>query len=161
MVVQDLACNMRFDNRSSFRCHGNLDYVLTPTGDIGAISGEFNLLKQHILLWASTPLGEDPDPKVGCVLHKYSFGKATSANLRKVEQELVTNLQYNFPEYTITGVRVISAYDALTNTHGIAVTALFNLTEVSFFTNTESLLELWKEVRQSLGSLAYMTDAKP
>lgn len=157
MPVCDLACNMRFDNRSSFRCHGNLDKVLTPTGDLATICGEWRLLQQHILIWASTPLGEDIDPKCGCILHRYQFGKAITANLNKLELELKANMQYNFPEYTITNVRVISAYDDITNTHGIAVSALFNGDEVSFFTNSEGLLELWRETRQTLGKLAYIT----
>ena len=84
----DLACNLRFDNRGSFRCHGNLDYVLTPTGDMAAVWGEYNLLKHHILIWAATPLGEDVDPKCGCVLHKYHFRPNHGYNMHKLQLEL-------------------------------------------------------------------------
>lgn len=160
MPVCDLACNMRFDTKGSFRCHGNTDKVLTPTGDLAVVCGEWRLLKQHILIWASTPLGEDIDPLCGCILHKYQFGKAITANLNKLEMELTANLQYNFKEYTISGVRVIKAYDDTTNTHGIAVTALFNSTEFSFFTNSDGLLELWRETRKTLGSFAYITNTR-
>lgn len=158
--VCDVACNARMDNRSSFRCHGNLDEVLTPTGDTAVICGEWRLLKQHIILWAATPLGEDIDPQCGCVLHKYQFGKATTANLNRLELELAENLKYNFPEYIITNVRVIQAYDQVTDTHGIAVTALFSGEEIGFFTNSEGLLELWRKTRQTLGTLEYITNAR-
>jgi hypothetical protein len=148
------------DNRSGFRCHGNWDELLTPTGDTAVICGEWRLLKQHILLWAATPLGEDIDPQCGCVLHKYKFSKVIDANINKLEMELKSNLQYNFPEYVISNVRVINAYDQVTNTHGIAVTALFSGEEIGFFTNSEELLELWRTTRQTLGALEHITDAR-
>lgn len=158
--VMDTACNMRLDNWSSFSCHGNLDEVLTPTGDTAVISGEWALLKQHIIFWVATPLGEDIDPKCGCILHKYEFGKAIDANYKKIELELRANLQYNFPEYTITNVRVVPGFNEVTNTHGVAVTAMFNTQPVAFFTNSEELLQLAREMRKTLGGLAYITDTK-
>ena len=158
--VMDIACNLRLDTWSSYGCHGNMDKVLTPTGDTAVISGEWNLLKQHIVIWVATPLGEDPDPKIGCILHKYEFRKAVVANYKVIEMELKANLEYNFPEYYISNVRVIGGFDEVSNTHGIVVSARFNSEEVAFFTNSEKMLDLWRQMRQSLGSLAYITDAK-
>ncbi len=160
MSVCDIACNARMDSHASFRCHGALDESLTPTGDVAVICGEWHLLKQHIILWAATPLGEDIDPRCGCVLHKYQFGKAINTNLDKLELELTENLKYNFPEYVISNVRVIKAYDPVTNTHGIAVTALFSGEDVGFFTNSEDLLDLWRKTKQTLGTLEHVTDAR-
>jgi hypothetical protein len=157
MPVCDIACNMRLDKTGSFRCHGNLDELLTPTGDVAHICGEFHILKQHIVIWAATPLGEDIDPKVGCILHKYKLGKATNANFNKLELELAANLKYNFPEYNISNVRVIRAYDKLTDIHGIAVSAQFSGEDIAFFTDSEGLLELWRNMRKTLGTLAYIT----
>jgi len=94
------------------------------------------------------------------VLHKYQLGKATTANLNRLELELAENLKYNFPEYIITNVRVIQAYDQITDTHGIAVTALFSGEEIGFFTNSEDLLELWRKTKQTLGTLEHITDAR-
>ena len=74
--------------------------------------------------------------------------------------ELAENLKYNFPEYIITNVRVIKAYDQITDTHGIAVTALFSGEEIGFFTNSEGLLELWRKTRQTLGTLEHITNAR-
>lgn len=160
MPVCDLAFNGNLDSRGSFRCHKNGDYVLTPTGDIAVVCGAGRLLLQHLILWAATPLGEDLDPKCGCILHKYTFGKATKTNFDKLELELKANIEYNFPEYTITNVRVVSAYDELTDTHGIAVSALFNTEEVTFFADSTGLAELWQAVRAALGKLEYITNAK-
>lgn len=160
MPVMDQACNLRLDSKSSFRCHGNLDYVLTPTGDKATISGTWARLQQQIILWASTPLGEDIDPKCGCILHKYLRGKYYAARLETLELELTANLKYNFPDYIITGVRVVSAYDDETESPGITCTALFNSQEVAFFADAAGLLELRNAVRRSLGALAHITNAK-
>jgi len=137
-----------------------MDKVLTPTGDLAVICGEWNLLKQHIVIWASTPLGEDIDPLCGCILHKYHFGKAINTNLNKLELELKANMEYNFPEYTITNVRCVNAFDELTNTHGIAVSAMFNSEEVAFFTDSEGLLELWRQTRKTLKALEFITGGR-
>lgn len=160
MPVCDLACNANLTSRGSFRCHLNMDYVLTPTGDIAVICGAARLLLQHLLIWVATPLGEDIDPNVGCILHKYTFGKATQTNMDKLELELKANMQYNFPEYEITNVRVISAYDQISDLHGIVVSALFNTEEITFFTDSTNLAEMWSAMRQSLGKLEYITNAK-
>jgi tRNA U38,U39,U40 pseudouridine synthase TruA len=160
MPVCDKQLNMRFDKRGSFRCHGNLDGVLTPNGDQALICGEWNLLKQSILLWASTPVGEDIDPKCGCILYKYILHKATYSNLNKLEMELKSNLSYNFPDYQITQVRAIQVYDEDTDTNGLAVSALFNGEEMQFIADPTGLLELQTAMRKYLGTLEWITDAK-
>lgn len=150
---------MRLEH-GTFRCHGMLDYVLTPTGDLATVSGEWDLLLQHILIWAATPLGEDVDPQCGCILHKYHFRPNHGINLSKLELELRSNLQYNFPEYKISNVRVVDAYDQITNLHGIACTAMFSDFDISFFTDSEGLLEMWRSMRQTLGTLEHITNER-
>jgi hypothetical protein len=157
--VCDKQCNMNM-RIGRFRCHGQLDGVLTPSGDQAILCGRWNLLQQHVVLWASTPLGEDIDPKCGCILHKYQFGKAITTNYRILEMELKANLEYNFPEYRISNVRVVSAFDQSTDIHGIVCSVRFDDQEMEFFTDSEGLAELWRDTRQTLGALAYITNAK-
>lgn len=160
MPVCDTANNMRMDKRGAFRCHGNLDKVLTPTGDKAKTCGAANLLRQSIGLWAATPLGEDIDPKCGCILYRYFLKKATYTNANQLEMELKANLVYNFPDYSITSVRVVSVYDEGTNTNGIACSALFNGEEISFIADAEGLLALQAAMRKTLGTLQYITNAR-
>lgn len=155
-----MMCNMRFDKHGSFRCHGNLDKVLTPNGDQAVVSGDYELLRQSILIWASTPIGEDIDPKCGCILHNYVLAKGTYQNLRSLEIDLLTNMRYNFPDYSITSVRVIPVYDEDTNTQGIAVSALFNDEEINFIADASGLLEIENAMRKMTANLEYITQTR-
>jgi hypothetical protein len=148
---------MRFDNRASFRCHGNLDKVLTPTGDQAVVSGDWNLLQQHVLIWAATPLGEDIDPKRGCILYNYILKKATISNINVLKMELRANLQHNFPEYTISNVSAIPTYDETTGTNGLACSAMFGDIELGFVATAEGLLEVQQAMKKTLGNLVNIT----
>jgi phage baseplate assembly protein W len=160
MPICDIASNLRFDHRSAAGCSGNLDKILTPSGDQAIICGEWPRLRQHVLLWLGTPLGEDIDPKCGCVLYKYVLGKLISGNLHKMEMELKANLEYNFPEYVISSVRCETTINLTTNQAAVALSVQMNDHDVGMLIDGQELLNLRQSVRSTLNKLEYITNTR-
>ena len=85
------------------QCHSSLDIVLDATGDIALISGQ-DELKQRFFLYLATPKGERYDPKIGCSCLDYLHEKNTAGNLRRLEQDLESDMDYQFPELEINSI---------------------------------------------------------
>lgn len=84
-------------------CHSALDLTLDATGDISLIHGQ-DELKQRFFLYLGTPKGERYDPKIGCSCLDYLHEKNTAGNLRRLEQELESDIDYQFPELDINSI---------------------------------------------------------
>ena len=85
------------------QCHTSLDILLDATGDIALIHGQ-DELKQRFLLYLAIPKGERYDPKIGCSCLDHLHEKNTTANMRLLEQEIESDMKYQFPEISINSV---------------------------------------------------------
>lgn len=90
------------------QCHSSLDVELDATGDIAIISGQ-DELKQRFFLYLATPKGERYDPKIGCSCLDYLHEKNTSGNLRRLEQDLESDMDYQFPELVINSITCLKS----------------------------------------------------
>jgi hypothetical protein len=85
------------------RCHTALDICLDPTGDISLITGQEEI-NQRFFLYLAIPKGEFYLPDVGCYAYDFLHEKVTSNNLRRMEQDLLADMEYQFPELAIQSV---------------------------------------------------------
>lgn len=88
------------------QCHTALDIQLTATGDFAIISGTEEI-QQRFLLYLATPKGERFDPNIGCFAHDYLHEKNTNCNMRMMEQDILGDMSYQFPEVTVKSVSCI------------------------------------------------------
>lgn len=88
------------------QCHTALDIQLTATGDIAIISGTEEI-QQRFLLYLATPKGERFNPRIGCFAHDYLHEKNTPSNMRMMEQDIIGDMSYQFPEVNVTSVTCI------------------------------------------------------
>lgn len=88
------------------QCHTALDIQLTATGDLAIISGTEEI-QQRFLLYLATPKGERFDPNIGCFAHDYLHEKNTKSNMRMMEQDILGDMSYQFPEVTVKSVSCI------------------------------------------------------
>ena len=95
----DLCTNMDI-SAGHCHCHSSLDLRLDATGDLALISGQ-DELKQRFFLYLATPKGERYDPNIGCSCLDYLHEKNTRSNLRRLEQDLLADMKYQFPELVI------------------------------------------------------------
>ena len=102
----DLRTNT-YQESGKYTCHGQnglLDLVLDPSGDLALITDPLEQLLQEIRIWSGTKLGERIDPRLGCVLHDYSFAKMTASELENLRLDLEHNFLVNFPEFS--GIKI-------------------------------------------------------
>lgn len=98
----DLKTNM--DISSGYcHCHTALDLTLTPDGDLSVISGQEEL-NQRFFIYLATPKGERYDSNIGCYAYDYLHEKVTSNNMRRMEQDLLADMKYQFPELAVQSV---------------------------------------------------------
>lgn len=101
----DIATNL--DISPGFcQCHTALDIILTATGDLAIISGTKEI-QQRFLLYLATPKGERFDPNIGCFAHDYLHEKNTKSNMRMMEQDIIGDMSYQFPEITVNSVSCV------------------------------------------------------
>ena len=101
----DIATNL--DISPGFcQCHTALDIQLTATGDIAIISGTEEI-QQRFLLYLATPKGERFDPNIGCFAHDYLHEKNTKSSMRMMEQDIIGDMSYQFPEITVNSVSCV------------------------------------------------------
>ena len=102
MEYYDLKTNMDI-SAGWCHCHSSLDLTLDATGDLALISGN-NELKQRFFIYLATPKGERYDPNIGCSCLDYLHEKNTRGNLRRLEQDLESDISYQFPELSINSI---------------------------------------------------------
>lgn len=101
----DIATNL--DISPGFcQCHTALDIILTATGDLAIISGTKEI-QQRFLLYLATPKGERFDPNIGCFAHDYLHEKNTKSSMRMMEQDIIGDMSYQFPEITVNSVSCV------------------------------------------------------
>lgn len=101
----DIATNL--DISPGFcQCHTALDIRLTATGDLAIISGTEEI-QQRFLLYLATPKGERFDPNIGCFAHDYLHEKNTKSSMRMMEQDIIGDMSYQFPEITVNSVSCV------------------------------------------------------
>lgn len=101
----DIATNL--DISPGFcQCHTALDIRLTATGDLAIISGTEEI-QQRFLLYLATPKGERFDPNIGCFAHDYLHEKNTKSNMRMMEQDILGDMSYQFPEVKVNSVSCV------------------------------------------------------
>jgi phage baseplate assembly protein W len=101
----DIATNL--DISPGFcQCHTALDIRLTATGDLAIISGTKEI-QQRFLLYLATPKGERFDPNIGCFAHDYLHEKNTKSSMRMMEQDIIGDMSYQFPEITVNSVSCV------------------------------------------------------
>lgn len=84
-------------------CHSSLDLTLTPSGDLAIISDQ-DELNQRFFLYLATPKGEFYNSQIGCYAYDYLHEKNTSNNMRRMEQDILSDFAYQFPELKVHGV---------------------------------------------------------
>lgn len=101
-MMYDLKTNM--DISSGYcHCHTSLDLTLTPDGDLSIISGQEEL-NQRFFIYLAIPKGEFYLKEIGCYAYDYLHEKNTSANMRRMEQDLLSDMKYQFPELAVSSV---------------------------------------------------------
>jgi len=118
----DLRTNQRVEGGYS-KCHGGRDLLLSATGDLALVENERENLFQRLALWAVTPKGELTDPRAGCALFAYRHAKLTNENMLMFAGEMLSDLRYSFPEWSIKGVQCNFTYETgnRINRNGIVV----------------------------------------
>lgn len=102
ILLWDLCTNM--DISSGFcRCHSSLDLILTADGDLSIVDNA-NEMKQRFLLYLSTPKGERFNPQIGSACYDYLHEKNTRNNMRRMEQDVLGDMDYQFPEIDVSSV---------------------------------------------------------
>lgn len=101
-MYYDVATNLDISTGFS-HCHTALDILLTATGDLSIVSGN-DELRQRFLLYLATPKGERFDPEIGCFAYDYLHEKNTRNNMRKMEQDIMNDMNYQFPDIEVISV---------------------------------------------------------
>lgn len=98
----DLRTNL--DISSGFlHCHTALDLLLTAAGDLSIVSGT-DEIQQRFLLYLATPKGERFNPNIGCFAHDYLHEKNTQSNMREMEQDVLNDMLFQFPDLDVSSV---------------------------------------------------------
>ena len=101
----DIRTNM--DLSSGFNhCHAATDILLDSSGDISIISGN-DELQQRFFLYLATPKGERFNSQIGCFAYDYLHEKNTRSNMRRMEQDVLGDMKYQFSEINVSSVSCI------------------------------------------------------
>ena len=144
----DLQTNLRIEG-GVCKCHGNLDLVLTPTGDLAIITDPAECIRQRIILWMSTPKGERRDPEVGCLLWDHLHRKVTGSVLKELEVRLARELQLNFPELILKSVKCERVTGFGEGGHKVLVTAILGSDSIDFTFGADELNSLYESIWES------------
>ena len=107
LVYDDFLANFNLGWDSAVRCHGNLSFEMTNTGDIQYTSSAFQAVLQKLFLLMAIKPGEVSGmPELGFCLHKYIFRKSTPSNYALLQRELFTQLTTLIPEMGVQSVKV-------------------------------------------------------
>ncbi len=102
MEYYDLRTNMDISSGHN-QCHTNLDLTLTPDGDLSIITGQEEI-DQRFFLYLAIPKGEFYLSNIGCYAYDYLHEKNTSNTLRKLEQDMLGDMDYQFSELNVQSV---------------------------------------------------------
>lgn len=108
--ASDFKINFDLGWDKAIRCHQNVDFQISHTGDIALTSTDSDYILQKIFLWMSIKYGEIPgEPDLGCCVYKYFYKKATPNTFALLEREVATELRRLIPELGVTSVKAVSA----------------------------------------------------
>lgn len=141
----DLKTNLRIEG-GTCKCHGNLDFELTPSGDLAIITDPGESITQRIILWLATPKGERRDPAVGCLLWEYLHQKLTGSTLKELEVRLTRELSLNFPDLSVSSVdcELVTGFGEGGNK--VLVTAVLGSHKIEFMYGADELNTLYDSI---------------
>ena len=101
-MLWDVATNLDISSGFS-HCHTALDLLLTATGDLSIVSGT-DEIQQRFLLYLATPKGERFNSNIGCFAYDYLHEKNTRSSMRRMEQDVLNDMLYQFPDLNVSSV---------------------------------------------------------
>lgn len=135
--MHDLRTNMDISS-GHCRCHSSLDLDLTPSGDLALVDG-IEEMRQRFLLYLATPKGERIDPSIGSFAYDYLHEKNTSGNMRRMEQDVMSDFKTQFPEITAKSVTCIQS---LTDPFQTEVAVKLSNGDMRFLYSPEELMAI-------------------
>lgn len=137
----DLKTN--FDISSGFsHCHSALDLELTANGDLSIISG-IDEIKQRFLLYLGIPKGERYDKNIGSSALDYLHEKNTNNNMRRLEQDIMGDMKYQFPDLP---TKSVACLQGLTDPFLMELTVKLANEEMMFMYSPQELLALTSQI---------------
>jgi phage baseplate assembly protein W len=145
MVFGDLMTNLQTEG-GVCQCRGNLDFVLTSTGDLALISDTNQCMRQRIIIWLATPKGERRSPDTGCLLWDYLFQPVTGSMLAELRVKLTRELQETFPEMEVKSVRVEQATGFGEGGHKVLITVIMAGDQIQFMFSADEMKEMYNAI---------------
>jgi hypothetical protein len=144
LTASDFLCNFDLGFDRAIRCHSNMDFGITPQGDVLLVNSTAQAVLQKIWIWMAIRPGEIPgEPDLGCCIYKYFYKRVTPNLLATLERDIEHQLKTYIPEIGVKSVSTSaekSEYGRLDGVRIVIVSKNYGIFDLS--TDMRSLEDL-------------------